>query len=56
MIATYPPFMIVGVVPEPASTWPGLTMPESLYFAFHWTRGLPPRRAQKRYIRESSTM
>jgi hypothetical protein len=48
--------MIVGVVPDPASTWLGFTIPEFRYLAFHWTRGLPPRRAQKRYIRLSVTM
>ncbi|WP_259312348.1 hypothetical protein [Capillimicrobium parvum] len=28
VIATRPPKRIVGVVPEPASTWLGLTIPE----------------------------
>src|SRR5918992_5146502 len=35
--------MSVGVVPEPASACPGLTMPELPYLAFHWTLGLPFR-------------
>ena len=28
VIATKPPFITVGVVPDPASTWLGLWMPE----------------------------
>ncbi len=42
--------MIVGVVPVPASAWPGLAIPEFGYFFFQITRGVPFFFALKRYI------
>jgi hypothetical protein len=47
--------MIVGVVPDPASAWPGFTMPEFRYVRLHCTFGLPLR-ARKRYMRLLDTM
>ncbi len=48
--------MIVGVVPDPASAWPGLTIPEFGYFFAQISRGLPDLLALKRYIRLLETM
>lgn len=48
--------MIVGVVPEPASTWPGLWMPELRYRDRQVTVGRPPAARSKRYMDFSETM
>ena len=52
---TRPPGEIVGVVPEPASTWLGLTRPESSYRLRQTTCGRPFVPAPKRYIALSQT-
>ena len=45
----------VGVVPEPASNWPGFWMPTLSYLKRQVTLGLPPRPVSKRYCALSVT-
>ena len=42
--------------PDPASTWPGLWMPEFEYFDCQTIRGLPLLLARKSYMRLLETM